>query len=87
MSTAAIISDSRVALATISCEEDVSLRAQRVARKLHAMQQTGGDLSLHWVPPHIEIGGRLCREGCARPRHRRHQLRVLCGCRRLLTAP
>ncbi|KAL3247512.1 hypothetical protein MRX96_056947 [Rhipicephalus microplus] len=50
---ATIICDSWVTLATILREQDASLFAQKITQKLPAMQPSGCDLSLHWVPSHI----------------------------------
>ncbi|KAL3200043.1 hypothetical protein MRX96_001255 [Rhipicephalus microplus] len=44
VSAAAIICDSRASLAAMSREENGSLLSQRVAGKLHAVQQIGCDL-------------------------------------------
>ncbi|KAL3195186.1 hypothetical protein MRX96_001860 [Rhipicephalus microplus] len=69
MSAAAIICDTQVALAAILREEDGSLLAQKVARKLHPVQQTGCDLSLRWAPSHTRIPGNEAADCAASNAH------------------
>ncbi|KAL3211004.1 hypothetical protein MRX96_008511 [Rhipicephalus microplus] len=69
ISAAAIISDFRVALAAILREEDGSRLAQKIARKLHPVQQTGCDLSLRWAPSRTRIPGNEAADCAARDAH------------------
>nr|XP_037275972.1 uncharacterized protein LOC119168681 [Rhipicephalus microplus] len=67
--SAAIVCDSRVALDSISREHEGTLLAQRLALKLHAVQQLGCELSLHWVPSHVGIPGNEYADRAAKAAH------------------
>ncbi|XP_037501543.1 uncharacterized protein LOC119375437 [Rhipicephalus sanguineus] len=67
--SAAILCDSRAALAAVSREEDGNPLAQRVARKLRVVLQSGCELSLHWVPSHVGIPGNEDADRAAKEAH------------------
>ncbi|XP_075723548.1 uncharacterized protein LOC142765778 [Rhipicephalus microplus] len=56
-------------MAAISREKDGNNLAKRVARKLHVVQQTGCDVSLHWIPSHTGIPGNKVADCAATVAH------------------
>ncbi|KAH7947524.1 hypothetical protein HPB52_012646 [Rhipicephalus sanguineus] len=69
VTSAAILSDSRSALAAISREDLGGHLAQRVARQLHALRNDGCDITLHWVPSHVGIPGNEAADRAAKAAH------------------
>ncbi|XP_037501554.2 uncharacterized protein LOC119375447 [Rhipicephalus sanguineus] len=69
VNSAAILCDSRSALAAISREDLGGHLAQRIARQLHALRNDGCDITLHWVPSHVGIPGNEAADRAVKVAH------------------
>ncbi|KAL1427901.1 hypothetical protein MTO96_003059 [Rhipicephalus appendiculatus] len=66
---AAILTDSRAALAALEKGETRSPLGKRLYRKHQALQTTGCDIILHWTPAHVGVSGNEAADTAAKQAH------------------